>query len=158
MSKHYKKFILLVIPACVGFCLALALGWAEESSEFTQEEFNKALVKEAILAFDEDPYDKTLPELFDPNYVQYGPSTPFHQTPRPHFSGIFDAGQFITEPVTFDSIIAEGDMVSVCLIYTIGGFIFYDPDFVFMELAIYRISRGKIVEGWVSHTCCVPAI
>ena len=118
-------------------------GWSV-SDDTPQEENNKALVKEAILAFDEDPFDANLPDLFDPNYVQYGPYSFSTKAPLPHFSGINIDGVLFPEPVIFDSIIAEGDIVSVRLSYEEHN------RFAFVELASYRIYQGKIVEGWLA--------
>lgn len=126
-------------------------GWSV-SDDTPHEKNNEALVKEAILAFDEDPYDANLPDLFDPNYIQIGPGyTEFYSYGSPHHSGRYIDGVFVPEPVTFDSIIVEGDMVAVHLSYNDQ---YSDEPHSFryyMELALYRISRGKIVEGWVSN-------
>jgi len=148
MTKYYKKLLLLLIPLPVGFCLALALGSAEKTSELTQEEQNKALVRQAILAFNEDPNDHTLPEFYDPNYLQYGPTTDWREKPIPHYSrGHELEGRVISyTPVTFEDIIAEDDMVAVRLSWD-----FWDVDNLTFEyhteIAIYRISGGKIVKG-----------
>ncbi len=284
MSKHYKKLLLILIPACAGFCLALALGSAEEPSELTQErinhalvrlaldalcsqdvdrvneyfnpdylhvpprrflqstgylsleetislfsrfdnrpsdtylhwrihriiaegnsvvvffdvtysrypsysfgsipyfvtlscevwrfaiidgkirygwsfsddtpheENNKALVREAILAFDEDPWDANLPEQFDPNYVQHSLITGWGERPIPHFSGCYYSDNFNPKPVTFRSIIAEGDMVSVRLQWSYWSHPEPLVNEYYAELAIYRIANGKIVEGWQLRT------
>lgn len=149
MTKYYKKLLLVLFSLSVGFCLALALGSAEETSEPCQLCQNKALVKEAILALDEYPWWGNPPDLYDPNYVQHSLDMPSIWIPTPHPYGSFDGGMILKEPVTFDSIIAEGDMVSVCLSYSLDSI--YSPwfDVIGMELATYRISGGKIVEGWV---------
>ena len=152
MSRHYKKLLLLLIPLPVGFCLALALGSAEKPSELTQEEQNKVLVRQAILAFDEDPNDHTLPEFYDPNYLQYGPTTGGQEKTIPHYSrGHELEGRVIRyTPVTFEDIIAEDDMVAVRLEWD-----FWDIDNLIIEyhteIAIYRISGGKIVEGQLAE-------
>ena len=148
MSRYYKKMLNLLIPLSVLFCLALALGSSEKPSELTQEEQNKVLVRQAILSFDEDPNDHTLPEFYDPNYLQYGPTTGGREKPMPHYSrGHELEGRVIRyTPVTFEDIIAEDDMVAVRLEWD-----FWDIDNLiieyYTEIAIYRISGGKIVEG-----------
>lgn len=152
MSSYYKKLLLILTPLPVGFCLALALGSTSESSELTQEEQNKVFVRQAILAFDEDPNDHTLPEFYDPNYLQYGPITGVQEKPIPHYSrGHELEGRDIRyTPVTFEDIIAEDDMVAVRLEWD-----FWDIDNLiieyYTEIAIYRISGGKIVEGQLAE-------
>ncbi len=142
MSKHYTKLLLLLIPLPVWFFLSLAVGSAEEPCELCHLCQNKALVKAAILAFDEDPYDANLPEQFDPNYVQWDADSTFAEGPTPHHIG----------PVAFESIISEGDMVAVRLSWNTGPLLGV-PGIVttYTELAIYRIAGGKIVEGWVAE-------
>lgn len=128
-------------------------GWsvAEPGPDFrSQEEKNKTLVREAILAFDEDPYDANLPEQFDPNYVQHGPDTFPQEVPRPHNAITEWLGGFIPTSVIFHYIIAEGDMVSVLFFYSYEGLDWPAPETYCMELATYRIAGGKIVEGWIA--------
>lgn len=192
MSKHYKKLILLLIPACAGFCLALALGSAEEDPVVCNEcivriyleewgrdyysdrgpmnpydwgpvevidflsgpcescrlEDNKALVKDAILAFDEDPYDANLPEQYDPNYVQHSPNTPYGPGFDYRPTGPLMPESFFDKPFTFEHIIAQGDMVAVRVSWD-----YYNSSVTWLypsQFATYRIANGKIVEAWIS--------
>jgi predicted SnoaL-like aldol condensation-catalyzing enzyme len=128
-------------------------GWSisePHGDTLSREGRMKALVREAILAFDEDPYDANLPEQFDPNYVQYGPTYASPEIPYPHgFLEDFGGGYAVI-PVTFESIIAQGGMVSVRLSYDTIYPSQNDATGNAVELATYLIADGKIVEGWVA--------
>jgi len=144
-----KRVIYTICLFSVGFGLALALG---SSSDLTQEEQNKLIVRQAILAFDNDPNDHTLPEFYDPNYLQYGPTTGGYEKPIPHYSrGHGLEGRDIRySPVKFEDIIAEDDKVVVRLEWE-----FWDVDNLlienYTEIAIYNIADGKIIEGQLAE-------
>ena len=152
MSKHYKKLLLLLPLLPVWFFLSLAFGSSEQTSELTQEEQNKVLVRSAILAFDKDPNDHTLPEHFDPNYLQYGPTTESQEKPIPHYSRghELEGREIRYTPVIFKEIIAEDDMVAVRIEWD-----FWDIDNLIIEyhseIAIYSISGAKIIKGQLAE-------
>lgn len=144
-----KRVIYTICLSSVGFGLALALG---SSSELPQEEQNKLIVEQAVLAFDKDPNDYTLPEFYDPNYLQYGPTSGKHEKPIPHYSrGHGLEGRDIRySPVTIEDIITEDDKVVVRLewgFWDVDNFIIEN----YTEIAIYRIADGKIVEGQLAE-------
>ncbi len=148
MSKHYKKLILILIPACAGFCLALALGSAEQPTELCQLCQNKALVKQSILDLTDPNWYVILPLQFDPNYVEhvrtkwYDPAVGDEMNTFPYWLGHW---RWILK---FDFIIAEGDMVAVLYTWKGGGWDDINPTEI--DMALYRIANGKIVEGWMA--------
>lgn len=153
MSSYYKKLLLILIPACVGFCLALALGSADEPTELCQLCQNKAIVREAILAFGANPQDANVPDLFDPNYVQHiYPYEPPGYDPPPEQMGWY-LTPYHNWGLRFKFIIAEGDMV--CVLASEECDAGWPATYFIHQMAIFRIANGKIVEGWfvrpVSH-------
>ncbi|GAH53276.1 unnamed protein product [marine sediment metagenome] len=149
MSKHYKKLFLLLIPACSGFCLALALGSAEQPIELCHLCQNKALVKAAILAGREHPEDPNLPDQFDPNYVQASLLYAGYPPEYVNTSPVLGPPWHLDMKLEFKSIIAEGDMVSV--IVTWGDQWGVSNFHLYFQQGTYRIANGKIVEGWISR-------
>lgn len=130
-------------------------GWSVSEpglATISQEDRNKALVKKAILAYNEDPRDPNLSDFVDPNYVQHGffPD-PFYDIPYLHFGDELAEYPFyeqINWPVEFDFIIAEGDMVSVRILWRFNRFDHWAD--IYSQFAAFRIANGKIVEGWVT--------
>lgn len=154
MSKHYKKLILLLIPACAGFCLALALGSAEEPPELCHLCQNKALVRDAILACGDDPYAANLPEQFDPNYIQLSPWSFLDNAIVPLQPYEFALRHTSENGYWFKHIIAEGDMVAVLSAYATPDDVAYGV--TTLQFGIFRISNGKILWAWIGPDWIEP--
>lgn len=149
MKTCYKKMLHLLIPLLAMFFLAFALGSDEEAPAMCQLCQNKALVKEAIWALNEDPNNyEYFPELF--HLGHYDPNSML-------LEGYYEA-QYWDEwmyvkygvgPIRFKSIIAEGDMVAVHLEWFV---LHQEPDSPpHHQLAIFRIADGNLVESCVAN-------
>jgi len=156
MSKHYKKMALILIPACAGFCLALALGSAEEPSEFMQEELNKDLVHDALYALKAQDVN-CINELFDTNYIHHLPFTEPPLTLDEMISRYYGdipilCGNWV-EPWIKETIV-EGDKVVVHFVREFWlkhfprSWLDSSIHVLSSEMWVLRIAGGKIVEGW----------
>jgi predicted SnoaL-like aldol condensation-catalyzing enzyme len=146
MSKYDKKLLLILIALIVILILTLTIKPSKRPSDFVQRYKNKKLVADAILAFNEDPYDANLPKQFDPNYLQYRLGTLKPVVPTPCFYGkpIFSDLQGST---LINSVIMAEDSKVVVFHFQVLPESSQGTD-RYTEFAIYRIANGKIVEGW----------
>lgn len=158
MSKYYKKLLFLVIPLSVGFCLALALGSAEQPSWLTQEENNKKIAERALNALSALELDLS---DFDLNYI--------HHLPNP--LGIVSIDLTLAETITwffrFDESLNDihqyihiGDIITeenkvVVRFQRMNLSDDHSPSpypipihLLSSEIWTWLIVDGKIVEGW----------
>ncbi len=150
MSKHYKKLILLLIPACAGFCLALTLGSAEEPSELCHLCQNKALVLRAIDAMKAQNFD-VIDELFgDYCYYLFGCLYEWGFDAGPDYEEWMDFGPYGPVEAHVSDIIAEGDIVVVRYDWSLRGS--SGGGFCYRDIRMYRIAYGKIVQVWHGHS------
>jgi len=134
-----------LLPLWMGFASVTV----NRPCESCRHEQNKALVKEAILAWSEDPYYANLPEQFDPNYVQYGPHPYYPEHPQSRIYIDDDVSPSMLGELRIDSIIAEGDMVVIRLTWLDA---YIEGAEMYTQICIFRICRNKIVEGHIAST------
>jgi hypothetical protein len=146
MSRHDKKLLFVLIALLVCFILILTIKPSKRPSDFVQRYKNKKLVADAILAFNEDPYDLTLPEQYDPNYVQYRLGTLKPVVPTPAFYWANGTSGFQERTLIKSVFMAEDSFVAVFHFQAVPGS--SQGTNRCTEFALYRIANGKIVEGW----------
>ena len=146
MSRSDKKLLFVLIALIVCFILNLTIKPLKRPSDFAQRCKNKKLVFDAILAFNEDPYDLTLPEQYDPNYVQYRLGTLKPVVPTPAFYWANGTSGFQERTLINSVFMAEDSFVAVFHFQAVPGSSQCTNRCT--EFALYRIANGKIVEGW----------
>jgi hypothetical protein len=148
MSRSDKKLLFLLIALIVCFISHLTIKPSKRPSDFAQRCKNKKLVADAILAFNKDPYDLTLPEQYDPNYVQYRLGTPKPVVPTPAFYWANGMCGFQERPLINSVVMAEDSFVAVFHFQAVPGS--SQGTNRCAEFALYRIANDKIVEGWTA--------
>ena len=128
------------------FILVLTIKPSKRPSDFVQRYKNKKLVADAILAFNEDPYDLTLPEQYDPNYVQYRLGTLKPVVPTPAFYWANGTSGFQERTLINSVFLAEDSFVAVFHFQAVPGSSQCTNRCT--EFALYRIANDKIIEGW----------
>lgn len=156
MHRCYKKPISLLIPFSLGVCLTLALGLAEQSSEFSQEELNKVLVRQA-LTWEFDLSN----DYFDSDYIHHLPNplgtVSIDLTLEETRTWLFRFGEPPSEAchyIHIDDIVTEENKAVVRFQRMYLSYP-YSPSpypisvqLLSSEIWIWRIADGKIVEGW----------
>ncbi len=149
MSKYDKKLFFILIALIVILILILTIKPSKRPSVFVQRYKNRSLVKDAILAFNADPFDLNLPEQYDPNYVQYRLGTLKPVVPTPAFYWAKGMSDLQGNTRVNSVIMAEGSFVAVFHFQAVPGS--SQGTDRYTEFALYRIVNDKIVEGWISR-------
>ncbi len=146
MSKYDKKLLLILIALIVILILTLTIKPSKRPSDFVQRYKNKKLVADAIIAFNEDPYDANLPVQYDPNYVQYRLYSQKPVFPTPSFYLANGTSDMLAGTLINTIFLAEDSFVAVFQYEPVPGS--SQCTNRCNEFSLYRIANDKIVEGW----------